>query len=119
MKISIHVDPSLPANAGELIERRCSFALSRFDSVIDEVFVTLTDENGPKGGESIRCVVRVVLVRRSDVIIHEQSDTFERAVGIAVERAGRQVARRMGRRGFSAETLRRGDIPFSEEAIPA
>lgn len=107
MKISAHIDSSLPPHASELIDRRCSFAFSRFDSSVEEVFVTLTDENGPKGGESIRCIVRVKLHRKPDVIINEQSDTFERAVGLAVERAGRQVARRLGRRSFATESLRR------------
>lgn len=119
MKISFHVDATLPPHAGEFIQSRCSSAFARFDSVIDEVHVTLTDENGPKGGESIRCVVRVQLQRRSDVIIHDQSDIFERALGLAVERAVRQVARRIGRRGYSAETLRRGDVPYVSEAVPA
>ena len=74
MKISFHVDATLPPHAGEFIQSRCSSEFARFDSVVDEVHVSLADENGPKGGESIRCVVRVQLQRRSDVIIHEQSN---------------------------------------------
>ncbi|MCA9061566.1 MAG: HPF/RaiA family ribosome-associated protein [Planctomycetaceae bacterium] len=118
MKISVHVDSGIPAHASELINRRCLYAFGRFDNAISEVFVTLTDENGPKGGDSIRCVIRVQLHRRTDVIIHEQCDTFERAVGLAVERAGRQVARRMGRRGFANETLRRTVSASAAESIP-
>lgn len=119
MKISVHIDSSLPPHASDLIERRSSFAFSRFESSVEEVFVTLTDENGPKGGESIRCVVRVQLHRLPDVIIHEQSDTFERAVGIAIERAGRQVARKLGRRAYAPDTVRRGFLLTGMESVPA
>lgn len=111
MKIRVHTDSSLPPHAPDLIERRCAFAFSRFESAINEVFVTLTDENGPRGGESIRCVVRVPLQGRPDVIIHEQADIFERALGLAVERAGHQVARRISRRPYTGQTLRRGQLP--------
>ncbi len=119
MKISFHLDSSVPPHAGELIRSRCSTAFARFESTIEEVYVTLADVNGPKGGESIRCVVRVQMHRRPDVIIHEQADIFERAVGLAVERASRQVARKINRRDYSAESLRRGDVPILAEAVPA
>ncbi|MCA9085365.1 MAG: HPF/RaiA family ribosome-associated protein [Planctomycetaceae bacterium] len=119
MKISVHIDSSIPSHATELIHRRSAFAFGRFESTVEAVFVTLTDENGPKGGESIRCVVRVQLHRRSDVIIHEQSDTFERAVGLAIERAGRQVARHLGRRRFETATVRRGSMQQDAVPIPA
>ena len=119
MKISIHVDSSLPPHAAELIHRRCTSAFSRFESDIDDVFVTLTDENGPKGGESIRCVVRVRQIRRPDVIIHTQADIFERAFGQAIDRAGYQVAKTHGRKAHGCRTLRRGDVAFQPEAVPA
>ncbi|MCA9035419.1 MAG: hypothetical protein KDA91_09820 [Planctomycetaceae bacterium] len=119
MKINVHIDSSISSSASDLIHRRCSFAFSRFESSIDEVFVTLTDENGPRGGESIRCVVRIQISKRPDIIIHEQCDTFERAVGIAIERAAHQVARKINRRGFANATLRRGFIPTGIEAVPA
>jgi hypothetical protein len=119
MKISIHTDSSLPPHAGELIQRRCESAFARFESDIDEVFVTLTDENGPKGGESIRCVVRVQVPRRPDVIIHEQSDIFERALGLAVERASYQVARNHGKRVHNSRAHRRTERTLVPEAVPA
>lgn len=119
MKISFHIDSSLPAQAGELIERRCCFAFSRFSSIIDDVFVNLTDENGPRGGESMHCVVRVQMHRRPDVIIHEQADIWERALGLAIERAGHQVSRRNSRRTQATQSLRRNSLRRLAEAIPA
>lgn len=119
MKISSHLDSSLPPHAGDLIQRRCEFAFGRFDSIIEQVVVTVTDENGPRGGESIRCVVRVPLLRRPEVIITEQSDTFERALGLAVERAGRQVARQNGRRIHTTRAIRRESAKIIAEAVPA
>ncbi|MCA9061293.1 MAG: HPF/RaiA family ribosome-associated protein [Planctomycetaceae bacterium] len=118
MKISVHVDSAIPSHASELIDRRCQYAFGRFDNAISEVFVTLTDENGPRGGECIRCVIRVQLHRRADVIIHEQCDTFERAVGLAVERAGRQVARQLGRRRMGHDTLRKDFVTAYPESVP-
>lgn len=113
MKISVHIDSSLPASAAELIERKCSYAFGRFDSIIEDLRVTLTDENGPKGGDSIRCTVILRLLRRGDVIIHEQSDCHERALALAIERAAHQVARKNSRRGRSTETLRRAELAAS------
>ncbi|MBL8817047.1 MAG: hypothetical protein JNL58_13550 [Planctomyces sp.] len=110
MKISVHIDSSLPASAAELIDRKCQFAFGRFEPIIEDLRVSLTDENGPKGGNSIRCTVILQLLRRGEVIIHEQSDCHERAVALAVERASRQVARRNARRGRSTETVRRGEL---------
>lgn len=114
MKISFHIDACLPPETGDLIERRCEFAFARFATVIEGVTVTVTDENGPKGGESIRCVVRVQLLRRADVIIHEQSDTSERAIGMAVDRAAFQIARHNHRRSHTGRTKRRGLAPAAE-----
>lgn len=119
MKISFHLDSSLPPQASDLIQRRCEFAFGRFESIIEEVIVTVTDENGPRGGDSIRCVVRVPMLRRPEVIIHEQADTFERAFGLAVERAGHQVAKQNSRRNHTTRTIRRESARLIEDAIPA
>jgi len=110
MKISFHFDACLPPDTGDLIQRRCEFAFDRFAAVIEGVTVTLTDQNGPKGGESIRCVVRVQLLRRADVIICEQSDAPARAIGLAVDRAAFQIARHNHRRTHASRTQPRGQV---------
>ena len=66
MKLSI-VDRNrmLSGELRRLLERRLSFALSRFDSRIRKTTVVLEDVNGPRGGMDKSCRIAVVLDRAS------------------------------------------------------
>lgn len=100
---------ALVAN-GELadyIHRRAQFALGRFAGRIANMTVRLSDANGPRGGVDKCCDVRVDAGLSRPVIVRERQSDMHTAVALAVDRAGRTVARmvRLGRRGAARVDL--------------
>jgi putative sigma-54 modulation protein len=81
----------------EQLERRLSFALSRFDSRIRQVSVVIEDVNGPRGGIDKLCRIIVKLQRATDVIISDQDSDIAKCIARAADRAGRSVARAIER----------------------
>ena len=97
MKILFHGDHEFTRDAEELVIRRCEYAFDRFENSIREIRVTARDENGPRGGDDIHCIIHVTMTRMADVIVHEKATSFEIAIGEAVDRASYQVSRRLDR----------------------
>jgi len=89
------------------VDRLLRFALGRFVGRISRVEATLSDENGPKGGEDKLCRLLVRLTtggRRktaSSVLVEEVSPSILGAVSIAADRAARAVARTIDRQRFA------------------
>ena len=81
----------------ELLDRRLSYALSRFESRIRRKTVVIDDVNGPRGGGDKLCRITVKLDRLSDVVINEEDSDISRSITRAAERVGRAVARVMER----------------------
>ena len=80
------------------IEKKLRFALGRFSHRVRSVRVLLTDINGPRGGEDIRCHIQASLGRAGAVTIKETcSDPFA-AVARASRRAGQHMSRRLSRK---------------------
>lgn len=97
MKILFHGDHAFSGDTEEFISSRCESAFDRFNSVIREIKVTVRDENGPRGGDDIRCIIQITMSGLADVIVHEQAESVKAAVGAAVDRAAYQVSRRLNR----------------------
>lgn len=92
-----------PAGVRAHAEKRLGFALSRFRDAVGEADVSLDDENGPRGGPAIRCVIRVAGTRGWEVVVSDEAADPLEAVDRAAGRLGRAVAREMEkRRGFDA-----------------
>ncbi|MCG8449278.1 MAG: HPF/RaiA family ribosome-associated protein [Pirellulales bacterium] len=81
----------------ELLARRLSYALSRFESRIRRKTVVFDDANGPRGGVDKQCRVTVKLDRTGDVVIREQDADISKCITRAAERIGRAVARAIER----------------------
>ena len=59
----------------EHVHRRMIFALHRFHHRLGQrATVHLSDENGPKGGVDMRCVIHVPMPGRKEVVIREDGD---------------------------------------------
>jgi ribosome-associated translation inhibitor RaiA len=101
MKILFHGDDAFTRDARDYVARRCESAFDRFESTIQEIRVTVRDENGPRGGDDIRCTIQVSLHRLADVIVHERASSLESAFAAAVDRASYQVGRRLSRHSDS------------------
>ncbi len=105
MKLDLHTN-GLPLTDGlrEFVERKLHFALGRFGQRVRHVRVRLTDVNGPRNGEDIRCLIHADLAPGGTLTIEEQrSDPFA-AVTRAASRASERLARKLDR----LHTRRRG-----------
>jgi len=74
------------------IEDRIRLALTRFSPLIRGLSVTISDENGLRGGVDKACRL-VVRLPAGTVVVNEQADAVMAAVTLAAERAARSVAR--------------------------
>lgn len=76
----------------EYVERRFGFTLGRFADLIDEVAVTLRDENGPdRGGLDQRCRVELRLAGGRRLF----AEALDGVLSAAVDRAAARAARRL------------------------
>lgn len=97
MLITIQADKAVFDDATRLrAERRLSFALGRFADRIRSVRLVVADQNGPRGGPDKLCRVDV---RGTGWSVHvEDIDAATNTVVDRVaDRAGRTVARKIGR----------------------
>lgn len=81
-----------------LVERRLSFALSRFGGRLRAVSVRLTDLNGPRRGIDKRCSMQARLSPRGTVRAESTDSDLPSAVDRAATRLARAVARALERR---------------------
>jgi ribosomal subunit interface protein len=87
------ITPGLRSHVG----RRVEFALDRYAERIARVRVTVADVNGPRGGEDKSCRVEVRLRGGRTVRTAGADGDAYVAIGAAVHRAGRAVARSLER----------------------
>lgn len=81
----------------EVIERRIQYALNRFSTQVRTVQVTLSDVNGPKGGQDILCRFKVLLRKRGEVLVGDTDVSIESAVANVADRAARSLGRLLDR----------------------
>jgi ribosomal subunit interface protein len=79
------------------LEKRIASALDRVSHHIASVTVRLEDVNGPKGGIDKRCRIKVTGERGGVVVVEEYDADAYVVVDRAAGRAGRAVARTLGR----------------------
>jgi ribosome-associated translation inhibitor RaiA len=97
--MEIHVE----GNVGRPIPRghattRLRQVLSRLPVQPVTAHVTFADVNGPKGGNDIRCAVRVDLPREAPIVAERVASTPRLAFDAAYERVARQLERGRERR---------------------
>lgn len=107
MKIKVQARHlALTSELKAYVKRRIRFALeSRFDS-IKRVVVTLSDINGPRGGEDMRCQVLVKLDGQNDVVIDNKEAYLRAAIDKAADKASRTVSKRIERLQHKATRIR-------------
>ncbi|MGZ6125911.1 MAG: HPF/RaiA family ribosome-associated protein [Myxococcales bacterium] len=89
----IQRSPDLQAH----VERRALLALSRFADEIEVITVVVEDVNGPRGGADKRCVLTARGPRIGTVRVEQTATDAYGAVDALAGRAGRSVARAVGR----------------------
>ena len=96
-------------------KRRLHFALGRSDAQVSRLWVGLSDQNGPRGGEDKRCHVRIALTNAPEVVIEDTEADLYVAIDRAADRAGRTVARRLER---SRDQRHGPDTPSAIDGAP-
>ena len=79
------------------IERCLSFGLDWAHNDLRRVVISLSDINGPRGGNDKRCQLRIPLSRMRDVVIEETASDPSVAIARAVDRGARSLQRRLSR----------------------
>jgi putative sigma-54 modulation protein len=101
MKLSLHT-PNLDSSVSIVAyaERRVRSAIGRLIPTSCEVRMTLTDTNGPKGGEDKRCVMHVIVRGGPSLSAHVSAASADAyaAIDIACERMFQALHRRVERR---------------------
>ena len=93
MKMAIlFKDSQVTASDRQRIQDRIRVALTRFTPLIRGLTVTISDENGLRGGVDKKCQL-VVRLHAGRVVVNEQASAVMAAVTQAAERAARSVAR--------------------------
>ncbi|RUL88804.1 HPF/RaiA family ribosome-associated protein [Tautonia sociabilis] len=80
------------------IERRLGFALDRFARRVDRVTVFVSDENGPRGGDDMRCRIVVNLPAEEPVVVDATRSELAAAIDHAAHRACHAVGKVLDRR---------------------
>ena len=98
MEINI-VDRNVQITSGqrEHIDRCLQFAFDRFGSHIRTVDVSLTDVNGPRGGDDLQCRMKVVLQAKREIVVEGKGVSVEAVVAETADRAAVAVSRRLDR----------------------
>ena len=81
----------------EHTERRLQFALSWAGQDVRAVSVSLSDINGPRGGNDKRCCIQIRLPGVEDMVIACTDSDLYVAIDCAVDRAEHMVAHRLER----------------------
>lgn len=81
----------------EHIERCVNFGLDWAEQDVNRVVISLSDINGPRGGNDKRCHLRIPLSRMRDVVIEEVAADLQAVVAHAVDRASCSLERRLSR----------------------
>jgi ribosome-associated translation inhibitor RaiA len=81
----------------EHTERSLNFGLDWARQDVSRVVITLSDINGPRGGNDKRCQLRIPLPKMRDVVIEEIANDFQVAITRSVDRAARSLECRLSR----------------------
>lgn len=77
----------------DYVEHRARLALGRFSARIHTLYVTLTDENGPRGGIDKNCCVTARVQGLPSITVSSRDVSTRRAVDRALARIARSVRR--------------------------
>ncbi len=88
----------MDGEARERVERRLQAVLGRLAARIPRVTVSIVDQNGPRGGVDIACLVEVRLRSRGRLFVEAVDQDLQGAVNRAAEKAAVAVVRALERR---------------------
>ena len=96
------------------VRRRIGFALGRFAIRVGRVYVTLINENGPKGRRNMTCRIRARLSGLPTVVVEHVDTDLRTAIDCSASRTGRTVARKLDRALTSQRDVSVGEATRNE-----
>ncbi|MEM1303549.1 MAG: hypothetical protein AAGG46_01550 [Planctomycetota bacterium] len=97
MRLFVHA-PVVSQVHREQIQERFETAFDRFGEFVQQAWVRLSDENGPRGGRDQSCLVRVAIQGGPDVVVTERRDEPLEAVAHAIRRVRRELSDQINKR---------------------
>jgi ribosomal subunit interface protein len=88
---------TLTVGLREYVERRLRFVFGSTRRSVRRISVRLSDQNGPRGGDDMRCRMQVSLAAAPSVSIEDTETNLYVAIDRAADRLGRTVTRRIER----------------------
>ncbi len=85
------------AEQREGIDRCLQYAFDRFSSHIRHIDVSLSDVNGPKGGDDLQCRMKIVLDGKGEIMVEGKSVSVEALISETADRAALAVSKRLDR----------------------
>jgi len=86
---------SLSAALSKYVKSKIQIMLSRYESKIISINVSLFDINGPKGGEDKCCKIIIKINGASSIVIQETAEDLYDAINTCSRRARRAVKRQL------------------------
>lgn len=80
------------------IEKAFSLAIDRFDHVVRDIEVTMTDVNGPRGGVDKRCSVQLRMYPRGLVVVRSAGSSLIETVNEACDRIRQVISKRLSKK---------------------
>ena len=99
MFIQIHTDNQVGSNGERAaeIEERVRERLGRFEERLTHVAIHVSDVNGPRGGNDLRCTLEARASGLQPVAVTENGATVDRAILGAANKAARALDHSLGR----------------------
>jgi putative sigma-54 modulation protein len=96
MLVNIHSRHfSLSAALSKYVKSKVQIMLSRYESKIMSINVSLFDINGPKGGEDKCCKIIIKIHGSSSIVVQETAEDLYDAINTCSRRARRAVKRQL------------------------
>ncbi len=84
-------------NLREHIDRCLQFAFDRFGSHIQSIDISLSDVNGPRGGDDLQCRMKIVIQGKRQIVVEGKGVSVEAIIAETTDRAALAVSRRLDR----------------------
>jgi ribosomal subunit interface protein len=86
---------SLSEALSKYVKSKVQIMLSRYDSKVNSINVSLFDINGPKGGEDKCCKIIIKINGASSIVVQETAEDLYDAINTCSRRARRALKRQL------------------------
>ena len=118
MKIKIHSKHfRITRELSEYIQRRAVYAFGQYKDSIRGIIFTLSDVNGPKGGNDKQCKLTLQVKGAGDIIIDQKRPDLVAAIHLATLRASNTASRKIERLRRKVGKLRKKHTAYAPQSL--